>query len=311
MPTNLSLYPLDFNINSEEELSLAAAINRLKIVSRDTALRTVYALRMTGQKEASSENNTFTNLDFNGKKLIPPSEGTEKDWWNNPIFTGIPKAPTPITGASSTQVATVGYVDNVASGIIAGIPPSIPIGSVLPYSAASISDSNYVIANGQAISRTTYAAYFALVGTAYGTGNGTTTFNVPNLQQRVPVGVGAGYTIGSTGGAATHTLTLSEVPTHSHIVGDPGHVHPINDPGHNHSLSPYRQYAEGNGGNGNGAELTSIPGGSNIYPNTQRSTTGITTTLVTSNISLFNSGGGLSHNNMQPYIVLNYIVKVK
>ena len=227
----------------------------------------------------------------------------------SPTFTGVPKAPTPIAGGDSNQIATVGYVNNVASEIIAGIPSSVPIGSVLPYSGASISDTNYVIANGQAISRTTYADYFALVSTTYGAGNGTTTFNVPNLQQRVPVGVGTGYSIGATGGAATHTLTNQQIPSHTHTANP--HTHSIFDDGHIHSMNPYRVWDSyiSKVGQRNGDELTRHPGGTNAFPHVDYSNAEVV--INASTITLNNTGGGEPHNNMQPYIVLNYIVKVK
>ena len=225
----------------------------------------------------------------------------------SPTFTGVPKAPTAIAGADSDQIATVGYVNNVASGVIAGIPSSVPIGSVLPYSGASISDTNYVMANGQAISRTTYAAYFTLVSTTYGAGDGTTTFNVPNLQQRVPVGVGTGYSIGATGGEATHTLNISQMPSHTHTVYP--HTHTVNDPGHKHTL---RTQGVSDGLEDND-EMGYVGGGNPSRtidaPTSAKVTTGITINSV-QNV-LYSNGGDQPHNNMQPYIVLNYIVKVK
>ncbi|WP_460922843.1 phage tail protein, partial [Staphylococcus aureus] len=66
------------------------------------------------------------------------------------------------------------------------------------------------------------------------------TFNLPNLQQRVPVGVGNGYTLGATGGAATHTLISNEMPSHNHTATASDHSHTVNDPSHSHSLAPYR-----------------------------------------------------------------------
>lgn len=70
-----------------------------------------------------------------------------------------------------------------------------------------------LLCDGSAVSRTTYAALFAIIGTTYGVGNGTTTFNVPDLRQRFPLGKavsGTGATLGGTGGALTHTHAFAE-----------------------------------------------------------------------------------------------------
>ncbi len=71
-------------------------------------------------------------------------------------------------------------------------------------------------ANGQAISRTTYAALFAIYGTTYGAGDGSTTFNIPDLRDNAPRGASATYAIGTAYGAATHTLTEAQIPAHTH-----------------------------------------------------------------------------------------------
>jgi len=107
-----------------------------------------------------------------------------------------------------------------------------PVGSVQMFAGSSAPDS-WLLCGGQAVSRSTYATLFSLVGTTYGSGDGSTTFNVPNLSGRVPVGLDSGDAsfdaLGETGGAKTHTLDASEIPSHTHTVND--HTHSIN---HNH-----------------------------------------------------------------------------
>ena len=96
------------------------------------------------------------------------------------------------------------------------------ITGVIQMYAGSSAPSGWLICNGQAISRITYAALYAVIGTTYGTGDGSTTFNVPNLQGRVPIGVSNTHTLGSTGGEETHTLTIAEMPSHNHSVNPYG-----------------------------------------------------------------------------------------
>lgn len=94
----------------------------------------------------------------------------------------------------------------------------------LRLTARSVLDEGWLNCEGQAVSRTTFAALFAAIGTAYGAGNGTTTFNVPDYRERVPTGAGAAgrglasAARGATGGTSTHTLTAAEsgLPDHQH-----------------------------------------------------------------------------------------------
>lgn len=82
-----------------------------------------------------------------------------------------------------------------------------------------------LLCTGQAVSRTTYVDLFAVVGTAFGAGDGSTSFNLPDLQQRFPVGAEAGgdYDLADTGGAASVTLTEAQIPSHLHSIGS--HTH--------------------------------------------------------------------------------------
>jgi microcystin-dependent protein len=129
----------------------------------------------------------------------------------------------------SSPVALIGSVAGVevarfeANGLT-GMGGGVPVGGIVLWGTTT-APAGYVLCDGAAINRTTYAKLFAVIGTTYGVGNGTTTFNVPNLQGRFPLGkasAGTGSTLGGTGGAIDH---LHSQPTHVHDLG--GHVHGV------------------------------------------------------------------------------------
>ena len=107
----------------------------------------------------------------------------------------------------------------------------IPTATIVPWTSASV-PSGFLECAGAAVSRSTYAALFAIIGTTYGAGDGSTTFNVPNLQDNVAIGKSPTKTVGSTGGAntvtptgniagstANATLTTAQLASHSHSGG--------------------------------------------------------------------------------------------
>jgi microcystin-dependent protein len=174
----------------------------------------------------------------------------------------------------------------------------IPTGMVSPF-AGTTAPSGYVLCDGTAYSRTNplYSALFALIGTTYGSGDGTFTFNVPNLKGRVPVGLDSSQTEfdtrGETGGAKTHTLVWNEMPQHIHGITDPGHVHQQNVTANADS-----------GGTGTRLDYDADVTGATAY------TQGINTQGASTGITINTAGNSQAHNNLQPYMVLNYIVKL-
>ena len=167
------------------------------------------------------------------------------------------------------------------------------ITGVVQMYAGSSAPSGWLICNGQAISRTTYAALFAVIGTTYGAGDGSTTFNVPNLVNKT---VRGSNSLGKTGGADTVTLSTSNMPAHTHSGGSLAaasageHTHTYNAP------SSYSTYNSGVGTSGStkGTLTTSSTG---AHTHTISGTTGST-------------GSGSAVTITNPYVMLHYIIKI-
>ena len=143
----------------------------------------------------------------------------------------------------------------------------------------------FALCNGQLLSISQYSALFAILGTTYG-GDGVRTFGLPNFQGRVPIHPGFGpglspYVLGQSGGAETTTLTISNLPSHSHFLAGDSAGSGKEFPGPNHVL---------------GASTTDKMYSVNA-PNT---------TMNPRSIS--NTGNGVPANNLQPYLTVNYCI---
>jgi microcystin-dependent protein len=233
-------------------------------------------------------------LKYNGTKFAPSTGASVT------ISDTAPTSPTPQAGdqwyESDTGRQFIYYdsvwVEIANSNDVGQTPPG-----VISQYAGSSAPTGWLICDGTAVSRSTYASLFSVIGTTYGSGDGSTTFALPNLKGRVPVGLDSTDTsfdaLGETGGAKTHTLTASEsgVASHSHGITDPSHKH-------QQSLS------FGNGGATNGGPYYFSAGTTlqNIIE-TASQTTGITVNNATA------TSASSAHNNLQPYIVVNYIIK--
>ena len=227
------------------------------------------ATAMTGSVAADGQTPITGNLQMGGNKITGMADGT-----------------------AASDATTVSQVAATA----------VMTGTILMWATAS-APTGYLACNGTAVSRSTYSALFAIIGTTFGSGDGSTTFNLPNYTNRMPYGA----TVGATGGSAdaivvAHTHTFSgtssgQSQTHTHSVSDPGHAH---------------SYTYSNGG--------ASPNG---YVGPNGNTTG-TTGSATTGISLGNasvdhthtysgttasSGSSGTNANLPPYLGINFIIK--
>lgn len=200
---------------------------------------------------------------------------------------------------------------------------SEPAGIIMPF-AGTVAPQGYLLCDGSAVDRTTYATLFGVIGTTFGAGDGSTTFNLPDLGGRVPLGVSSTHLLGSTGGSETVTLTESELPAHVHVVPQHGHEDTIGatTPEFSHSITqPVFKYAKPNinivsisAGHGFTAVIGSSPVAATRSTNvavTEHAAADCTMSGSIENKEAFNSnasGGNLAHSNMQPYTVFNYII---
>lgn len=152
--------------------------------------------------------------------------------------------------------------------------PVEPVG-VIHMFGGSTAPTGFLLCDGTAVSRTTYAALFATIGTAYGVGNGSSTFNLPDMRGRGPMGKDSTTdfdALGKTGGEKAHLLTVAEMPAHTH--GPPS--------GNAYLTQPQNSTASGGGG---------------LYAAAQQSS------------ATASAGGGGTHNVLDPYVTLNFIIK--
>ena len=155
----------------------------------------------------------------------------------------------------------------------------VPVGGIIMWSGAENAVPNgFLLCNNTPVSRTTYAALFAVVSTTHGAGDGSSTFNVPDLRNRFVVGAGqgGGYSVAQTGGSADNSL--------------PAHYH--NFPGDDQltGANGVAGWSNTNDGNFNYDATSNTAGGGKLWRTTTEGTTG-------------------TNENLPPYYALCYIIK--
>jgi len=204
----------------------------------------------------------------------------------------------------------VGALDNLSERLAVQMPADgrvIPPGTIV-MTGRNTAPSGWLICNGGAVDRTLYAQLYAAIGETFGPGNGTTTFNLPDMRGRVAAGVGTGTGGGASGtGAPTGGTALAAVALSGWFGANdvtltsaqiPAHTHPITDPSHAHNLV------------GGGVPTGGFPNGVDVP---QMDSIGVASGFVVANTTGItvnnNTGGGGSHTNLQPTVGLNFIIR--
>ena len=229
----------------------------------------------------------------------------------NSYLPGTPTAPTATTGTNTTQIATTAFVQTTAGAI-----NSVLTGSIQMWPTTS-APSGYLLCNGNAVSRTSYAALFAVMGTTFGAGDGSTTFNLPNYTNNFPVGAGSSYSLASTGGATSVTLSTANIPAHSHsssgLSASSNTSVSLTDPGHQHYVGSRDSTAQDGGAYTQEfvSNYNNTSNGPSTYTNF--TTTGISVSSATTTTTISGStgsiGSGTAFNTVPPYLAIYFIVK--
>jgi len=304
--------------------SLTGLTTDITVAQGGTGASTAVAARTNLGAAASGANSDITSLTGLTTDITVAQGGTGTS--TAPVQGGV------IYGASTSAMASTaaGTSGQVLTSNGAAAPSwtsaATPAGVVQQYAGAT-APTGYLLCQGQAVSRTTYAVLFAVVTTTYGAGDGSTTFNVPNLQGKIPVGLNSADlsfdTRGETGGEKTHAISTAEMPGHTHTFTGTAHSHTV-DPtsvtssttgAHTHTVTDAYNTSEASD------DANDRTVGSDATTSTTRTTSSsgnhshtvdipeTTSTSTTATGTNSSTGSGTAMSLLQPYIVLNYIIK--
>ena len=194
------------------------------------------------------------------------------------------------------------------------------VGEIYMYGGAT-APSGFLICDGSAVSRTTYATLYGVIGDTFGSGDGSTTFNLPDLSGRVIIGTSTNNSIGDTGGESAHVLLSVELPTHSHTIPTHGHgnnisvttptlTHSITQPAFTYS-APSGTAKRPNGTIGYSAVTSTAATRSTNLAISNHAAAACTKTGSVTDCAAFDvtsTGNDVGHENMQPYVSINHII---
>jgi microcystin-dependent protein len=237
------------------------------------------------------------------------------------------------------------YLFAQVTALLSGQSAAMPVGAVLAYAGAlTAPNAGWLVCNGSAVSRSTFSALFNNIGTQYGAGDGSTTFNLPDARSAMLLGAASSSPSGLTvralaarGGGETHALSIGELASHGHTVTDSGHGHGTNNASHNHgtteathSHTPAAQtvvtaastLALAVSATAGTSVVGTVPtqvaidvgqafnsGLTSTGLSINTNTTGLTISTGSGGVTLANTGSGTPMTLMNPFLALNFIIK--
>ncbi len=270
-----------------DAVSLSVADGIYSVALGDAALANMTAIPSTLFSDGNLKLRIWFDDGTNGNQQLSPDHK----------LTSVPYALAVADGSiSSAKVQD----EAVTRAKLASDVAIVPVGSLIA-TARSTAPDGWLLCDGSVVSRTTYAELFAAIGVSYGAGDGSTTFNLPDLRGRVPMGAGQGVGDGASGSGApsgaslssrspgdyggkeTHTLTTAQMPSHSHVIqsfdGANTSVLVLNDHSGDRILS------------------------------TDNATNGVNGEVKNSRYSTNSSGSGQAHNIVQPFQAVHWIIR--
>ena len=183
---------------------------------------------------------------------------------------------------TSLRTSVTSQVDAAKTAILEAAKALVPLGIIVPF-AGTREPENWLLCQGQILKRDAFPVLFQLIGTHYGHTDAS-NFRIPDLRNRFLTGAGGQYTLGVAGGADTVTLTVQQMPGHTHDIGGK---------------------ADAAGNDGVGMYVSNLGAGTGWQALSTREA-GSKSGLVAKS-----TGGGQAHENRPPYFAVNYIMKVR